>query len=382
MNALKILEILVAFPTVSSNSNLDLMTWIAGYLDRYGIKSHFVPNNDGRKTNLYATIGPANAGGIILSGHTDVVPVEGQDWHTAPFETVIKDGRVYGRGTCDMKGFLAIVLAAVPAMVVADLKRPIHLAFTYDEEVGCLGAPRLIAELVKVLPPVEAVFVGEPTNMKVIENHKGMVTGSVMITGRDAHSSMPHLGVDANLAAYHWISEMLKLGTSLASKRQLGSTFEPPISTINIGVLSGGNAVNIVAGKCHIGWSLRVMPTDDAAEIIAEIKSATAKIDVALKAQDGDCGAVLIIHTEVPSFKMEATPTAANLCRSFTGENNKDQVVSFATEAGQFQLAGYSVVVCGPGSIEQAHKPNEFLALSEIELGEEFLRKVIQRQTN
>ena len=381
MKALKILEILVAFPTVSSSSNLDLMAWVAGYLDRYGVKSHLVPNEDGTKTNLYATIGPATAGGIILSGHTDVVPVEGQDWHSAPFETVIKDGRVYGRGTCDMKGFLAIVLAAVPAMVAADLKRPIHLAFTYDEEVGCLGAPPLIAELVKVLPPVDAVFVGEPTSMKVIENHKGMVTGSVMITGRDAHSSMPHLGVDANLAAHHWMSEILKLGASLASKRQPGSTFEPPISTINIGVLSGGNAVNIVAGKCHIGWSLRVMPTDDAAEIIAEIQRATAKVDFALKAQDGNCGATLVIHTEVPSFKVEPTPTAANLCRSFTGENNKDQVVSFATEAGQFQLAGYSVAVCGPGSIEQAHKPNEFIALSEMDRCAEFLTMAISRQS-
>jgi acetylornithine deacetylase len=309
-----------------------------------------------------------------------VVPVDGQIWNTPPFELTERDGRAYGRGTCDMKGFVSVVLAAVPEMVAADLAKPIHFAFTYDEELGCLGAPSLIAELVKQLPPVDAVVVGEPTNMKVIENHKGMMSGHVFITGRDAHSSMPQLGVDSNLAAHRWISDVIKLTGDLEKRAKDDSPFAPPFSTINIGMLKGGSATNIVAGTSDIGWSARIMDHDQPSEIIAYLQDATDRLDARLKSQSEDCGAVLSVDTEVPALKPEANPVAADIARAITGDNQPNKVVSFATEAGQFQTVGYSAVVCGPGSIEQAHKPNEFIELSQIEICETFVSKIIERQ--
>lgn len=377
MDAHQIIAKLVSFPTVSSESNLDLMHWIRDYLDQYDVQSHILPSEDGIKANLYATIGPSVAGGIVLSGHTDVVPVTGQSWKSDPFQTVTRGGRMYGRGTCDMKGFVGIALAAVPAMVAKGLKRPIHLAFTHDEEIGCVGAPFLISELVAKLPPVDAVIVGEPTNMKIIENHKGLIAGYLEVKGRNAHSSMPQLGVDANLAAHRWMSEAIALTDDLGARSHPDRGFEPACSTINFGVISGGHAFNIISADCRIDWSVRVVPGDRPEDIIATLQAAADNIDRQLKCEDAACGAVLRVETQVPPFQSEAHPVAADLCRRLTGDNGRDRVVSFATEAGQFQQAGYSVVVCGPGSIEQAHKPDEYIELSQIAAGEALLHSII-----
>ncbi|MBU2866417.1 acetylornithine deacetylase [Pacificibacter marinus] len=380
MKSIDVLKKLVAFNSEPSRSNLDLLDWVESYLADYGITATRVYDAGGTKANIYARVGPSCAGGIILSGHTDVVPVDGQTWDTPPFELTIRDGRAYGRGTCDMKGFVSTALAALPQMVAENLTRPIYFALSYDEELGCVGAPSMIAELVKKLPPVDAVVVGEPTNMKVIENHKGMMAGHVSIVGRDAHSSMPQLGVDSNLAAHAWMTDIIAVTEKLRAGRQVDSPFDPPYSTINIGTLQGGAATNIVAGTCKIGWSARVMDHDDPAAMIAELQRATDKIDAQLKAQDATCGAVLTIDTQVPALTSEPNPVAADLARSITGDNGRNQVVSFATEGGQFQDGGYSVVVCGPGSIEQAHKPNEFIELSQLEAGDAFIQKIIERQ--
>ena len=380
MKSIDILRKLVSFNSEPSRSNLDLLDWVEEYLAGYGIEGQRVYDVTLSKANFYATVGPECSGGIVLSGHTDVVPVDGQTWDTPPFELSIRGQRAYGRGTCDMKGFVSASLAALPNMLAADIKRPIHFAFSYDEELGCVGAPSMIAEIVKTLPPVDAVVVGEPTNMKVIENHKGMMAGHVEIVGRDAHSSMPQLGVDANLAAHSWMTDVVAATEELRSRARADSPFDPPYSTINIGTLQGGAATNIVAGTCKIGWSARVMEHDEPAEMIAMIQHATDRIDGQLKAEDASCGAVLTIDTQVPALKSEPNPVAADLARSITGDNGRNRVVSFATEGGQFQDGGFSVVVCGPGSIEQAHKPNEFIELSQLDACDDFITKIIERQ--
>lgn len=382
MKTIDVLTKLVAFNTEPSRSNLELLDWVESYLATYGVTAKRVYNEDCTKANLYATVGPMVEGGVVLSGHTDVVPIDGQVWDTPAFEVTIKDGRAYGRGTCDMKGFVAATLAALPDMMAADLQRPIHFAFTYDEELGCIGAPSLVAELVQELPPIDAVVVGEPTNMRVIESHKGMMAGHVEIIGRDAHSSMPQLGVDANLAAHQWMTDIIAATEAFKTRAQDDSPFAPPFSTINIGTLQGGAATNIVAGTCTIGWSARVMDHDDPAQIIAELQSATDRIDAQLKSADEACGATLSIATQVPALRPDVPPVAADMARAFTGDNQRNKVVSFATEGGQFQDGGYSAVVCGPGSIEQAHKPNEFIDLSELDACDAFLHKVIERQTH
>ncbi|MGJ8529223.1 acetylornithine deacetylase [Maritalea sp.] len=372
---------LVSFDTVSSKSNLPLIEDVKSYLADLGINSHLVPNEDGTKTNLYATIGPNVAGGVVLSGHTDVVPVDDQNWSTDPFKVVEKDGRLYGRGTCDMKGFCAIGLALVPEMLKADLKKPIHIALSYDEEVGCLGAPFMIREMAKKLPPIDAVIVGEPTNMQVAEMHKGVHSSTIHISGLEAHSSQTHLGVSATRYAAKIINFINDIHDELLAKPYDDLPLEPNHSTINVGRVNGGIADNIVAKDCMLTFDYRVLPQEDHAVIIDKIDAYIGELEAEMKAKHAACS----ITQEVvwtPGFAAPKDDPAKSLAMRLAGKN-ETIAVPYGTEAGQFQNdGGYSTIVCGPGSIDQAHKPDEFIELSQVELGVQFIRDLIKHQAS
>ncbi|MCV6547584.1 MAG: acetylornithine deacetylase [Cohaesibacter sp.] len=369
---------LVSFDSVSSKSNLAIIDYIETYLADHGIESQRVYNDDGSKANLYASIGPKVAGGVVLSGHTDVVPVDNQDWSTDPFDVVEKDGKLYGRGTADMKSFSAITLALVPQMLKADLKRPIHLALSYDEELGCLGAPSMIDEMVTTLPPVHAVIVGEPTLMQIANMHKGVNSGRVYIRGLEAHSSQPHLGCSANLYAAKLMVELGKIADELKENRLQGVDLEPNYSTLNMGLVQGGIAANIIARDCMFSWDYRNLPEDDRAKVIDRIYDCAKELEEEMQASYSDAS-IRIDLLQVPGLKPEAEGKAEQLCRELTGLNCV-MAVPYGTEAGQFQERGYSTVICGPGSIDQAHKPDEFITLDQVQKGTAFIQKLIQKQ--
>lgn len=365
--AVGILERLVAFDTVSANSNLDLIDWIADYLSLHGVEAHYVRDADGRKANLYATIGPMVAGGVVLSGHTDVVPVSGQDWTSPPFMLDIRQGRLYGRGTCDMKGFIACVLAAVPHFKAANLQRPIHLAFSYDEEVGCLGAPDMIRQLADVVPGPLSVIVGEPTMMKPVGQHKGLSIYRVSVRGKSAHSSLTHLGISANAIALRLMQRLSDIADNLESRPDRNFPIEPAHSTLTIGLMNGGTGTNILAGAAEFWFDLRCLPGQNPNEILAPFFAEVEAVKAELAREWPEAGIEVEQSAAVPPFEMRgADDPAQTLLRRLTGDNGTALTVSYGSEAGQFQQAGNSVVICGPGSIEQAHKPDEFVALDQI----------------
>jgi acetylornithine deacetylase len=377
-NAIEILERLVGFPSVSARSNLDLIQWIRGELARHGVKSDLVPAPDGQpKANLWASIGPDAPGSLVLSGHTDVVPVEGQPWSSDPFTLSQRDGRLYGRGTSDMKGFIALCLALVPEMLARPLKVPIHFAFSYDEEIGCLGAPHLIAELGKRFAKPALAIIGEPTELKLGTRHKGCYSFETEITGRDAHSSQTHKGANAILAAAAIVGELDRIAEELTHSTFNDANFEPPYPTINVGRIDGGTAVNIVARHCSVHWDFRATPGADPALVLPQLERFIAgTVLPRLQRVAPEARVVTRPRAQVPPLVDEPGGAAETLVKFLTGANQTIGV-AFATEAGQFQAAGLSAIVCGPGSILQAHQPDEFIALSQIEAGEAFLRKLI-----
>ena len=379
-SAIEMIEKLVGFPTVSRDSNLDLIEFVRDYLAEYGVESHVVPNAEVTKGNLYATVGPRVAGGVVLSGHTDVVPVDGQPWDTDPFTLTERGGRLYGRGTCDMKSFSACGLSLVPEMVAAGLKRPIHFALSYDEEVGCRGAPSMIAELVERLAAPRAVIVGEPTDMRLVNAHKGISGFETVVTGHEAHSSQTHRGVSAVMTAarlIHFIDEMAR-ECARRPKPELG--FVPPYTTIHVGVVKGGTAGNIISRECRFVWDLRNMPGDEPQaylerfeafcrdEVLPEMRGVAPESDI-----------VTTQHYRTPGLQADPGSAADELVRALTGDNDTG-VASYGTEAGQFQEAGFSTIICGPGSIDQAHQPNEFIERSQVDLCTATLRRLIELQ--
>ncbi len=373
----EMIDRLVSFDTTSSKSNLNLIDWVADYLDGLGVKSHQVHNPERTKANLFATIGPEAPGGICLSGHTDVVPVDGQPWTTDPFVVSERDGKLFGRGTADMKTFLAIALALVPEMQMAKLKRPIHLAMSFDEEVGCAGAPLMIDEIGKSLPRPAMVVIGEPTEMKVVNAHKGSFGYRTTVTGLEAHSSATNKGVSAVQNAAEIIHFINRLHDEQARNPKPGSEFNPPHSTLSVGVIEGGTAINIIARQCRFHWDIRLHPGDSREAIEARI---TQHIDShvlpRMHAVDPATGVATESLFRVPALVPEPGSPAEELCRRLTGANSTT-VVSFGTEGGQFQEAGIPTVLCGPGRILEAHKPDEFIALDQIASGIEFQRKLI-----
>jgi len=379
--AKEMIEKLVGFPTVSRDSNLPLIEFVREYLASWGIEGHLVYNDEKNKANLYATVGPNVEGGIILSGHTDVVPIDGQAWDTDPFKVVEKDGKLYGRGTADMKSFSAIGLSLVPEMLEAGLTKPIHFALSYDEEVACLGAPDMIREMVVKCPPVHAVIVGEPTLMETVTSHKAILDIETYVKGFEVHSSLVHTGVSAVMVASRlvtWWEDRMLEG---AAKADQNSLFVPPFSTFHCGMIEGGTAHNITAKDCFFVTDIRAMPDETPHEHLeAYYKHLNETVIPAMQAIHPDTGVETKIVADVPGLRPEENGNAEQFVRSITGDNG-NHVVAYGTEGGQFQDEGYSTVICGPGSIEQAHQPNEFLAISEVEACQDFLRKVIARCT-
>lgn len=371
---------LVSFDTTSSKSNLPLIEDVEAYLDHYGIESFRVPNDDGTKTNLYAVIGPKVEGGVVLSGHTDVVPVEGQDWASDPWTVVEKGGKLYGRGVADMKSFSAIGLSLIPEMRKAQLKRPIIFALSYDEEIGLFGAPRMIAEIAEKAPRPSAVIVGEPTNMKVIDGHKGIASFKVKVTGYTTHSSQTDRGVSAVEAAAKLISKITDMRERRAAAADPGSPFHPPYSTMTVNVVRGGTQLNIMAGEAEFSWDLRVIPGDSREEIIGEFTDFARGVEAEMRAKAPGCRIEITQITNAPSLAPQANNPAADLAKAITGHNSTE-VVSYAAEAGQFQEGGFSVVICGPGSIDQAHQPNEYITLDQVRAGTVFMRRLIERMS-
>lgn len=379
--ARELLTTLVGFDTTSRGSNLPLIEWVEAYLDKLGVPHRRVPNADGSKANLMATIGPAVEGGVVLSGHTDVVPVDGQPWSTDPFTVIEKGGRLYGRGTCDMKGFLACALAAAPELAGANLTRPVHLALSYDEEIGCLGAPSMIDTIRREVPAPAFVVVGEPTSMEAVNGHKGIATFHVTVTGREVHSSQPHLGVSAVMEAVKLMSSLGALAERLQTEADPASPFTPKGPTLTIGIVHGGTAHNILARQCEFVFDLRSPGPCTPADILQPFLAEAAELDRALKARAPEAGVAVEMRTNVPPFAPEAAGAAEAFARRMTGDNGPPRVVAFAAEAGQFQQAGFSTVICGPGSIDQAHQPDEYVEVSQLQRGALFMRRLIDWAT-
>jgi acetylornithine deacetylase len=372
-----VLARLVAFDTTSRNSNLALIDAVRVMLSEHGIPCRLVHNDDGKKANLLATVGPMIEGGIVLSGHTDVVPVDGQNWHSNPFRVVERDGRLFGRGTADMKSFLAVILAALDQMKAANLKVPLHFAFTYDEEVGCLGAPSLIRFLRAELPSPGAVIVGEPTEMKVVSAHKGITVVRTTVTGHEAHSSQVAHGVSAVMVAAELITFLQTLGREAAENGPSDKLFDPPHTTITVNRIEGGTAVNIMARHCTFQWDIRALPSDNPDRYIDRFLTQCRDVVLPrMRAIAPGCDIESIPRSTTPPLKMMSQSAAEELCRKLTGDNTQ-RAVSFATEAGQFQDSGLSTAICGPGSIAQAHQPNEFITVEQLAAGTRFIRDLI-----
>lgn len=363
----EILETLIAFPTISTDGNLAMISFMADHLGQLGARVSTLISPCGTKANLFATMGPEGDGGIVLSGHSDVVPVAEQDWTSDPFTLTDRDGLLFGRGTCDMKGFIAATLAMAEDYAELELTRPVHFAFTHDEETGCIGAQELVKELeTQGLKPAIAI-IGEPTEMRIIEGHKGCCEYTTRFTGLEGHGSQPERGVNAAEYAVRYVSKLMELRHELMARAPAGSRFEPPYTTVNIGRIAGGVAHNVIVGKAEVEWEFRPVQDSDYTFMHRALDAYTT--DVLLPAMRAIHPAADIeVETmgEVAGLMPMEENEARDLCSALTGGNGVD-VVAFGTEAGLFQSLGMSAVVCGPGSIEQAHKPDEFIAPDQLQ---------------
>ena len=357
---------LVAFPTVSSVSNLDLISYVAGRLDDLGARVCVFSNAQGSKANLFATLGPDEDNGIVLSGHSDVVPVIDQVWTSDPFTLREDGGRLYGRGTCDMKGFIAATLAVAPLYAARSLSRPLHFCFTYDEETGCLGAQQMVADLRRLGVRPSVAIVGEPTEMRIIEGNKGCCEYTTTFTGLEGHGSNPAAGVNAVEYAVRYVTRLMELAEVLKTRVPDGSRFDPPWTTLQIGRLSGGVAPNVVPGHAEVAWEMRPVVDADR-RFVRTMIDAYVEHDLlpAMRAVSPDASILTQVIGEVIGFEPASDNEARRIVSELTGANGAD-VVAFGTEAGLFQELGLSAVVCGPGSIAQAHKPDEFVTLDQL----------------
>ncbi len=374
---LDLLASLVAFNTETERSNLDLIGFVETYLAGLGVASIRIPDAKGDKAALFATIGPAGKGGVLLSGHTDVVPVAGQDWTSEPFALRVEGGRAYGRGAVDMKGFLALCLAAVPEMLDAELATPIHLFFSYDEETTCLGVVDGIARMGLDLPRPVAVIVGEPTDLEVADAHKSVVTFWTSVSGVEAHSSKPNLGASAVHGAAHLVAELDRIGDEMQARGDASGRFDPPCTTVHVGTLNGGTARNIMARTCQFHWEFRGLPDLDPAEIPARFEAfGSSYVMPRLTAHVQGAAIVTENEVSVPGLRPEPGSVAEALALRLAGRNHTI-TVPFGTEAGHFQNAGIPTVVCGPGSINQAHQPDEYITLEALAAGEAFMKRLV-----
>ena len=375
----QILDRLVSFPTVSRDSNLALVDWLETYLQGHGIRCFRHWNEDRQKAALIAHAGPWEAGGLVLSGHSDVVPVDGQSWTSDPWTVTERDGRLYGRGTCDMKGFVALAVRALVDVQRQGTRRPLQLALSYDEEVGCTGAPPMIRTMQEVVPKASAAIIGEPSRMGVITGHKGGTGYHVHVKGFEVHSSLLPYGVSAIMEGarlIQWVNDQ-NAAIQAQPPGPLAAVFHPPFTTLHVGMISGGTAHNITAADCRFAVEMRVVPGDDIAAWEARFEAEAARLRTAMKAVRPEADVTLDRFFGVPALMPEAEGEAEMLVRRLTGDNATG-VVSYGTEAGQFQEAGYSAVVCGPGDIAQAHQADEFIEISQFHAGERFMDRLLQ----
>lgn len=382
LTPLALMEKLVSFPTVSRDTNIPLIDWVADYLASHDIESHRYIDPEQPKHALFAHVGPWEEGAIVLSGHTDVVPIDGQPWDTDPFSVVEKDGRYYGRGTCDMKGFDALAIWTLVEAKYAEVKRPVQIALSFDEEIGCTGAPPMIEAMQGVLPKGSAVIVGEPSMMQAVTGHKGGTGFLTRVVGYEVHSSIMHTGVNAIMTAarlIEWANGQNSV--SMAAKpTDLAAMFDPPFTTVHVGVINGGTAHNITAKECSFGIDFRVVPGEDKEKWKLSYLKQVEKLEKEIQSVRPECHIELTERFDVPPLQPEKDGEAETLVRQLTGDNASHKV-SYGTEAGQFQDAGYSAVICGPGDIAQAHQPNEYIEVSQFNAGHDFMLKLLDRLT-
>jgi acetylornithine deacetylase len=377
----RLLDLLVGMDTTSRTSNLDLVAAIEDLLDAQGVPHERVPSPDGTKANLLARIGPDVPGGVVLTGHTDCVPVDGQPWTRDPFTVHEEDGRLYGRGVTDMKGFLAVVLAALPSMSRADLERPVLLALTYDEELGTIGAPSAVARLAEAHPTPSAVIVGEPTSMGVVTAHKGVRAFTTTVEGRDGHSSQPQVAANAIAALARTATFIDDLAARQAATVR-DERFEPPYTTFNLATVTGGQAINIVPRHAELTWEYRPIPADDGDALAAEVDAFVRDEVLPRLRRDTGVGEVRTVPNAVArALAAEDDGAAERLVRTLTGDTAAAGTVPFGTDGGHFQAMGWSTVVCGPGDIAQAHQPDEWVETAQLAACVRFVDALVDHLT-
>ena len=380
MTVQNILSKLVSFPVLGGESNLSIINWIKDYVESYGVEVNLLFNEEENKASLHCRIGPEIDGGVILSGHTDVVPVEGQEWTTDPFQLTDKgDGKLYGRGSCDMKGFIACCLAALPEMVNADLKKPVYFAFSYDEEIGCLAAPELARTIkthYKEIP--KYAIIGEPSLMEPIVGQKGIYILKTCVNGSVGHSSRIKQEVSAIHESMRLILWLESKMNQLITDQRLDDRFHPPHSTIHVGKVNGGIAPNVIADKAHFYWDLRTIPMDNIKSIVAEFEVYCRERERELQKIFPEFSIKTVEdHPPVPHLDTAADDDVVSLIKRISG-NSQLNTVSYAAEAGQFADEGFQSAICGPGSIVQAHRADEYIAHEQLEKGVEMINKLIQ----
>jgi len=379
MNGIEILEKLIAFPTVSRDSNLDLIDYVRDLLDRHGIACQIIPSDDGHKANLFATIGPSGVPGVMLSGHTDVVPVDGQDWTLPPFELTERDGKLYGRGAADMKGFIACALAACIKASKMPLKTPLHLALSYDEEIGCIGV-RSLVEMLQAAPQRPLLcIVGEPTGMQVATGHKGKIGAHALCRGREGHSALAPLALNAIHLGCDFVAALRAEQDRLAKEGVRDSDYDIPYTTVHVGKMNAGVALNIVPNLCRIDFEIRNIAADDPNKILNRIRGEAARIAGEASAVAPEAAIDIEIFNTYPGLDTQPDSKAVAFVKSLTGANGTIKV-AFGTEGGLFSRdVGTPTVVCGPGSMAQGHKPDEFVSVEQLGRCDDMLEKLLMR---
>lgn len=372
-----ILAKLVSFPVLGGDHNLEIIHWMQNYIESFGLETTLVPNEEKTKASLHCRIGPSVDGGVILSGHTDVVPVKGQVWDSDPFILTKKDGKLFGRGSADMKGFIACCLASLPSIIKADLKQPIYFAFSYDEEIGCLAAPELIEHIKKTYSEnAKYAIIGEPSSLVPVIGKKGVCYVLTEVNGSAGHSS----GIHKEISAIHestrliiWLENKMK---ELSQATQ-DHRFKPPHSTLHVGQISGGVATNIVADYTRFEWDVRVIPKDDIKAIFNDYFSFCKERELEVRKRFPDFSITnTFVHPPVPALDTKLADDIVALTQKISGQNSW-KTVSYAAEAGQFHEAGYQSIICGPGSIEQAHRANEYTTQEQLDKCVEMLQKLV-----
>lgn len=373
---LDLLERLVAFDSTSRRSNLEIIAFLRQCLDDLGAVCRLTHDDQGGKANLFATLGPTDRPGIMLSGHTDVVPVDGQAWSSDPFRLAERDGLLYGRGTADMKGFIALCLHLATRYADRPRREPLHFAFSYDEELGCIGVRRLIADLVTLPVRPRLCLVGEPTGLTVVAGHKSRRGYTCHVHGRECHSALAE-GVNAVEAAARLVTHIGDMQRRLKSQGPFDHAYDPPYTTLQTGIIEGGRALNIVPAECRLQFEIRALPSQDADALEAEIRRhARDHIEPEMKAAEPKAGFTIAAIDDTAGFNLPDDDPAVVFFMGLTGDN-RTRRVSFGTEAGLFNQAGVPTVVCGPGSIEQAHKPDEFISRTQLAKGEALLDRLL-----